>query len=270
MDVTEERVQTGYLNALDLLVRRPGLIRGRPLRDVAETLLEANRRAGTQAQRALEGVGAVARMGELKARVESESAAHDDTVAAKVTAVTSGVKAGNAAFAANDLVALTRVDEDIALLCGVVRTSHQTAGLEPPGWLEVDGVSRRGTGAGGRARLPPREPRRHARRAPARADGAVHVARPDEPAQGLGRARLQGGRPRGRRGGGGARARPRGRRGARRRRLRRGVAAAREELNIDRSKVEEVLRNSLLVLAKAPLTVNFDQSKLQLILNSGG
>ena len=39
---------------------------------------------------------------------------------------------------------------------------------------------------------------------------------------------------------------------------------------IDRSRVEEVLRNSLLVLAKAPLTVNFDQAKLQLILNSGG
>ena len=270
MDVTEERVQTGYLNALDLLVRTPGLIRGRPLRDVAETLLEANRRAGTQAQRALEGVGAVARMGELKARVESESAAHDDTVAAKVTAVTSGVKAGNAAFAANDLVALTRVDEDIALLCGVVRTSHQTAGLEPPGWLEWMAYR-----AGARVQ--------EAVRAYRRANPAVTLA-------GLPRAltapyTLLGPtnplkdwvepvfKEDARAGGEAAEALERAREGAAARAdddYDEALLRLENELKIDRSKVEEVLRNSLLVLAKAPLTVNFDQSKLQLILNSGG
>jgi hypothetical protein len=270
MEVTEERVQSGYLNALDLLVRNPGLIRGRPLRDVAETLLEANRRAGTQARRAIEGVGAVAQMGELKARVESVATAHDGTVAAKVAAVASAIKQGNAGFDAGDLVALTRVDEDIALVCGVVRTSHQTAGLAPPDWLEWTAYRagarvqeavrayRRANPNVALAALPP------GLTAPYSLAGAANPLKAwvepvfDEDARAGGEAAE-------------ALERARGNAGARADDdYDEALLRLEKELKIDRSKVEDVLRKSLLALARAPLTVNFDHRKLQLILNSGG
>ena len=265
MDATEERVQTGYLNALDLLARNPALIRGRPLREVAETLLEANRRAGDQARRALEGVGAVAQMGELKARVESVADAHDGTVAAKVLAVRQGGDFGPA-----DLVALTRVDEDVALVCGVVRTSHQTAGMEPPGWLEWMAYR-----AGARVQ--------EAARAYRRANPAVTLAGlpraltapytllgPTNPLKDWVEPVFK------------EDARATGEAAEALERARENTALRADDdydqallrleraLGIDRLKVEEVLRNSLLVLAKAPLTVNFDHRKLQLILDSGG
>jgi hypothetical protein len=43
-----------------------------------------------------------------------------------------------------------------------------------------------------------------------------------------------------------------------------------QDLGVDHSQVEVLLTKSLLALAKAPLTVNFDHHKLQLILDSGG
>jgi hypothetical protein len=42
------------------------------------------------------------------------------------------------------------------------------------------------------------------------------------------------------------------------------------DLGVDSSQVEDLLRKSLLALARAPLTINFDHRKLQLILGSGG
>jgi hypothetical protein len=270
IEITEDRVQTGYLNALDLLTRQPALVRGRPLREVAETLLEANRRAGDQATRALEGVGKVAQMGELKARVESIAAAHEDTVAAKVAAVAADVQQQNPSFAANDLVTLTRVDEDIALVCGVVRTSHQTADMEPPGWL--DWMAYR---AGARVQDTVRAYRRANPNVtlaglPRALTAAYSLLGPTNPlkdwvepvfkedARATGEA---------------TEALERARENAAGRAdddYDKALERLEKELHIDRSKVEDVLRRSLLALAKAPLTINFDHRKLQLILNSGG
>jgi hypothetical protein len=261
-----------YAESIDLLLSAPQLIGRLPLRKLNLAIREAQYSASSPRAGGLMGHKVASLYGSdlWPKRIEAESDRQDRAIAAKVRAAKNALMIGNWAFAPNELVELTRPEEDIEILCGSVQTSAGVLGNPAPTWTQWAPY-----------------------RAKARVQRLIRLyrqAHPDITFQGLPRSiqsdwtEMRAENPlkahaeevfredvRAR--GDALGTLDRAREGARARAgddYQAALVRLQTELGVPAHEVEELLKRCLLALAAAPLTVNFSHEKLHLILRSGG
>jgi hypothetical protein len=270
-ELANKKVESSYIDAVGLLESSPDMIQTLRTRDLVEALVEANRRASIERLDEAESkVDAVAGLAALHTRIQSESVLQDGIVATKVAAVKAGLRTGTAQFTDLQLEQLTGAEENLALLSSVVNNSLTTRGLPVPTWVEWTGYR-----CGARVQSLVRAYRQVSPNVPMNAlpralTAPYTLLGPSNPlADWVKPVFREGGRATGE----AVAAVDRARAGAASRADDDYTAALdrlQNELGVDASEVEDLLKRSLLVLARARLTVNLNHQKLKLVLTSGG
>ncbi|HVU13983.1 MAG TPA: hypothetical protein VHD90_22045 [Phototrophicaceae bacterium] len=260
-----------YQDALEILLSTPAIVEQLPLRKLNQALIEAGRSApGNEQGSTQEKLFQIQSLDAVHRRILHEVQQQETAVNLKINQVKADLLNRNAQFQPNEFVQLASGEEDIAVICGIIGSRLQERGVNVPGWAEYS-VYR----AENRvkqltrlfhqvnpvvtfAQLPPalRSPFTLLRQANPLADWIKDVLSESPRLQGQSLTSVETVRDQS-----GIRATVD---------YQKALERLQNELHVPGNEVEEVLKKSLLVLARAPLTVNFNHQKLRLILASGG
>lgn len=274
------QIEAHYTGALGTLAANPDALTGMPLRDIAEILVESYRRSGIERTDEIgKNLASIASSTAIGSRIGQEASNQAERVAAKSKQVEDGLRGTGATFTDAELQDIMLPEENIVLILNKVSSSFSDRKLPVPSWVNAASLLSQARTVDAARAFRRARPGVKWDELPKSVTAPYTLLGPTNPIAEWAKPVFKGSvvspeRAEDSRLTGDANFAVTWAERTAKLRAPKDEEAARErlasELGVPENEVEDLLRRSLLVLASAPLTINFSHQHLDRILNSGG